>query len=62
MEGIEVLREIKANPATQDVKVFIMTNAEAELQRLDSIQPDKLIIKANTPPTELVKILKEELG
>lgn len=63
MSGIEVLREIKGNEETRGIKVFIFTNEEGVESTIPSdIKPDKYFIKANMTPTELVELLKKELG
>lgn len=62
MNGIDILREIRNNDLVKDVKVFILTNQEdVRFNDSDSIKPDKVIIKANITPTDLVNIVKEEL-
>ena len=62
MNGIEILKLIKNNDVTKDIKVFIMTNQEkTQLEQLNEIKPDKIIIKANTTPTQLLEIIQEEL-
>ncbi|OGZ67384.1 MAG: hypothetical protein A3C58_03790 [Candidatus Staskawiczbacteria bacterium RIFCSPHIGHO2_02_FULL_34_10] len=61
MNGIEVLKELKGNSATKDIKVFILTNQEIELQDLGGIRPDKYIIKANITPTQLLEVIKKQL-
>jgi len=63
MNGMEVLKEVRKNNATKNTKVFILTNQEnVKFSETDTIKPDKVIIKANTTPTQLVEIIKEELG
>lgn len=63
MNGVEVLTQIKNNKATKDVVVFILTNQEnAEKQMPEGIKPDKIIIKASLTPTQLIDIIKEQLG
>ncbi len=63
MNGAEILSQIRANAATKNIVVFILTNQEnAEKQIPKNIVPDKIIIKANLTPTQLVDIIKERLG
>ncbi len=63
MNGTEILAEIRKTPATKDVKAFILTNQEnAEGQMPAGVKPDKIIIKANTTPSDLVEIIKEAIG
>lgn len=62
IDGIEVFKEIKKNKKTKDIKVFILTNRQdVQLQQLGDAKPDKFIIKADTSPTQLLKLLKEYL-
>lgn len=62
INGMDVLREIKSNEKTKGIKVFILTNQEGvKFEQSDPIRPDKVIIKANVAPTQLIDIIKEEL-
>ena len=55
-------RDLISHGRNKDVKVFILTNQEdVRFNDSDSIKPDKVIIKANITPTDLVNIVKEEL-
>ncbi|MDO8529893.1 MAG: response regulator [bacterium] len=63
INGIEVLKVIKTNDATKDIKVFILTNQEESgIQPLGDIKPDKFLIKANITPTDLIGLIKKELS
>ena len=61
MNGMEVLNKIKKDEETKDIKVFILTNQDESQIPKQDVKPDKFIVKANTTPTELVEIIKEEL-
>lgn len=62
INGVEILRAIRENTVTKDIIVFILTNQEnALLKKFGHYNPDKVIIKANTNPTKLIKIIKEQL-
>ena len=62
INGMEVFRIIKENNQTKHIKTFILTNQEnSELQWLSKLRPEKFLIKANTSPTKLLKLIKEEL-
>lgn len=62
MNGMEILRELKKDSVTKDIKVFILSNQEfSESQKPDDIKPDKFIIKAHIRPTELLEVIKKEL-
>lgn len=59
--GAEVLSAVRENPVTKKVKVFILTNQEnSEAQFPKGVKSDKFIIKANTTPTQLIKLLEKE--
>jgi len=63
INGLEVLKEVKSAQGGKDIKVFILTNqSNVEFKPEDPVQPNKVIIKANTDPTQLVGIIKKELG
>jgi CheY-like chemotaxis protein len=63
MNGADVLLQVRKNSATRATKVFILTNQEKnDLQNFDGAKPDKYIIKANITPTQLVELIKQELG
>jgi len=62
MNGVEVLKNIKTNKITKDIKVFVLTNQEETNVKFEGgTKPDKFIIKANITPTQLVELIKEEL-
>ena len=62
MNGVEILNKIRNTPATKSLKVFILTNQEnAQNQLPEGVKADKIIIKANTSPTDLVEIIKKAL-
>ncbi len=63
INGIEVLKAIKTNDATKDIKVFILTNQEESgVHPSGDIKPDKFLIKANITPTKLIELIKKELS
>ncbi|OGZ70586.1 MAG: hypothetical protein A3F47_01435 [Candidatus Staskawiczbacteria bacterium RIFCSPHIGHO2_12_FULL_38_11] len=62
INGMEVLKTIRTDESTKDIRVFILTNQEeSQLTQMGSIKPDKFIIKANITPTQLVELIKKEL-
>lgn len=62
MNGSEILSQIRKNPATKDMTVFILSNQENAGDQLpEGIKADKIIIKANTTPTDLVAIIKKAI-
>lgn len=61
VNGVEVLREIRNNEATKNIKVFFLTNqSDVKFEESDP-KPDKVIIKAHITPTQLVDLIKEAL-
>ena len=62
MSGEEILVKLKKNPLTQHIKVFILSNKENASGIIHDINPDKYIIKADTSPTALIKIIQDELN
>lgn len=62
MNGMDILREIRGNDVTKDIKVFILSNQDKlDAPDLETIKPDKFIIKAHITPTQLVETIKKEL-
>jgi DNA-binding response OmpR family regulator len=62
INGIDVFKEIKSNEKTKDIKVFIFTNQQdSQLEWPEGIKPDKFLIKADTTPSNLMEIIKQEL-
>lgn len=64
INGVEVLREIRKDDSTKDIKVFILTNQDnVQLEsQSGEVKPDKFILKVNTTPTQLVETIKKELN
>jgi len=62
LNGMDVLKEIRANDASKNIKVFIFSNQEEnQTSQMDGIKPDKFIVKANITPSQLVELIKKEL-
>ena len=62
INGMDVLKEIKGDSATKHIPVFVLTNQkEEQSEKIDSVKPDKFIIKANITPTQLLELVKEQL-
>lgn len=62
INGIEVFKEIKKNPKTKYIKVFILTNQQdVQQEQLGDEAPDEFIVKANIAPTQLLKLIQEHL-
>jgi len=63
MDGIELLKTIKSDEKTKDIKVFIMTNKEVlGVDLPEGIKPDEFILKANVTPMDIVELVKKHLG
>jgi len=69
ISGITITNEIRKYPETKDIKVLIWSSySKNELQVLGyskevaSIENEKFVIKAEHTPTEIIKMIKEELG
>ncbi|MBM3206300.1 MAG: response regulator [Candidatus Staskawiczbacteria bacterium] len=61
MNGLDILKEIKTNESSKDIKVFILTNqSDVDFGEI-VVRPDKIVTKANITPTQLVDVIKEEL-
>ncbi len=63
INGIEILKEIRKNPETKDIKVFAFTNfSEPELnKKLTQEGVDKILLKADVSLDQLAEIIREEL-
>jgi CheY-like chemotaxis protein len=63
INGIEILKEIKGNSKTKDITSFILSNySPPDFQKTEQIKPDRFILKTSVTPTQLVKIVKEQLN
>lgn len=64
IDGTEILREIKGNPETKDILVFILSNytsPENAQKQEGEIKPDKFILKTSITPLELAKLINEAI-
>ncbi len=62
IDGMEILKEVKKNKETKDIKVLVLTNKQdTQLQLPDDFKPDNFLIKANTSPTQLLELIKKQL-
>lgn len=62
IDGTEILKEIKENKNTKDIIVFLLSNYTNEgiSQEIKSM-PNKIILKSNITPTQLVKLIKSSI-
>ena len=63
MNGIEILKELKKYPETEDIKIFAFTNySDPEMnEQLIKEGIDKIILKAEISLKELVGMIKKEI-
>jgi CheY-like chemotaxis protein len=63
ISGIEILKEIRKNPETKDIKVFAFTNfSDPELnQKLIQEKIDEILLKVDVSLDQLVEIIREKL-
>lgn len=64
MNGVSILEEARKYPQTKGMKIFALTNyGSPEVGRkLREKGIDKILIKANYTPGQLIKIIEEALG
>lgn len=64
MDGLQVVREIRKNKKMKDIKIFITTNYSIEELKAKGkfVDGEKFILKADYPPTRMIKLIKKELG
>ena len=64
IDGLDVLKVIRKNPETKNLKVFITTNYSISELKIKSkfIDGEKFILKADYPPRKLIELIKKELG
>ncbi len=64
MDGFEVLEKVKADPATKDIKVLVLSNLgqKEDVDRCMKLGAVGYMIKAHSLPEETVKRIKEILG
>lgn len=62
MDGIDLLKAVKSDDRTKDIKVFIMTNKENIGSDLpEEMRPDEFIVKANVSPMQIVELVEKHL-
>jgi CheY-like chemotaxis protein len=63
ISGVEILKAIRKNPQTSDLKVFAFTNfSNPELnQKLIQEGVDKILLKADVSLNQLSEIIREDL-
>ena len=63
MNGMEVLKEIRAQKDAKDISIFILTNYTDEKlgQKGLLLKNEKYLLKTKHTPRELVEVVKKEL-
>jgi len=63
LDGLQVVREIRKNKKTKDIKIFITTNYSIEELKAKGkfVDGEKFILKADYPPTRMIELIKKEL-
>ena len=62
INGIEILKEIKNNENTKDIRVFILSNySDPDFLKTEKVKAEKFILKADIKPTQLAELIKKEL-
>ncbi len=62
INGLEVLKQLRQNPLTKDIAVFILSNFTiSDAQKGEPIQPDKYIMKSSITPTQLIEIINTQI-
>ncbi len=63
MNGIEVLKEIRAQKDAKDIPIFILTNYTDEKlgQKGTFLKNEKYLLKTKHTPRELVEVVKKKL-
>lgn len=59
--GFDILKEIKANPATKDVPVVILSNLgqESDIQKAKELGAERFIVKVTLTLDEVVAMVRE---
>ncbi len=62
IDGREILKEIKGNDKTKEIAVFILSNyTNVKVEQAEEIKADKVVLKAEITPTQLVDLIKKQL-
>lgn len=64
IDGFEVLKKLKENPATKDISVIVLTNLEniGEVEKALSLGATTYLVKANYTLKEVLEKIKKALG
>lgn len=64
MNGLDVLKHLKENPATQNIPVIIVTALVQEIEKINKMMnaADEYIVKSEVLPGDIVERVKKRLG
>lgn len=68
VNGIEVLKQVKASPALQKIKVIILSNYDEDRinekyqVKVEDLGAERYFLKVNIMPEEVMKAIKEIVG
>jgi CheY-like chemotaxis protein len=62
MNGFDVLEELKADEATKDIKVFMLSNLgqQTDIDKALKLGAEQFLVKANTTPDEVIRKIEGE--
>lgn len=63
-DGFETLADLKADPASKDIPVIVLSNLsqEEDITRIKNMGAAEYLVKANVPIQEVVEKVKRTLG
>ncbi|MCC2631991.1 MAG: hypothetical protein K0S20_690 [Patescibacteria group bacterium] len=64
MNGLDVLKNLKSDPETQNIPVIIVTALVQEIEKISKMmnQADAYIVKSEVLPGEIIERVKQKLG
>ena len=64
VNGDKILEEIRRNPATKDIPVYILTNyggEQMELKLTQNLGAEKYLVKTEWSPNKLIPLIQEKM-
>ncbi|MFH1392206.1 MAG: response regulator [bacterium] len=63
LDGLEILKQIKADPETEKIKIIMLTNVseEAVIAEAQNSGADEVVFKTEITPPQLVELARERL-